>query len=366
MRPGAVALLAAVLMAGCSPFGSADDDDEPPPLGAQDVYSIGVDGSDRTNITRTPRISEWLLSRSPDGRRIAFIRSKPGYPHPGDLYVMNTDGREQRRLAPAAPGPDLYAPPAWSPDGRRIAVTNAVGCGDVVCAHQEIWVVDVASRSRRRLTRHGIQPSWSPDGRHIAYTHVTVGRSGCRRSCTNRDVEPVWHMNLMVARADGTGAARELLRGAWFPAWSPRGDLIAVAAGGLVVVSPDGSGRRIVTRDLGGPFAWSPDGTRLAFIGDLPPRIFVIGADGRGSTPLAEVGAGDELAWSPDGRRLAWLVFRGQRVGAPFPNRTEIVVAKPDGREAETITDEAFGTRIDAPIWSADGQRIYYAASRIE
>jgi Tol biopolymer transport system component len=356
MRPGVVALLAAVLLAGCSPFDSADDDDEPPPVGAQDIYSIGVDGSDRANMTRTPRISEWLLSPSPEGGRIAFIRSKPDYPHPGDLYVMNTDGREQRRLAPAAPGPDLYAPPAWSPDGRRIAVTNAVGCGDVVCAHQEIWIVDVASGSRRRLTRHGIQPSWSPDGRHIAYTHVTVGG----------EVEPVWHMKLMVARADGTGAARELLRGAWFPAWSPRGDLIAVASGGLVVVSPDGSGRRIVTRDLRGPFAWSPDGTRLAFIGDLPSRIFVIGADGRGSTPLAEVGAGDELAWSPDGRRLAWLVFRGQRVGAPDPNRTEIVVAIPDGREAETITDEAFGTRIDAPIWSADGQRIYYAARRIE
>lgn len=356
MRPGVVALLAALLLAGCSPFGSADDDDEPPPLGAQDVYSIGVDGSDRTNITRTPRVSEWLLSLSPDGGRIAFIRSRPGYPHPGDLYVMSTDGREQRRLASAAPGPDLYAPPAWSPDGRRIAVTNAVGCGQVVCTHQEIWVVDVASGSRRRLTRHGIQPSWSPDGRHIAYTHVTVGG----------DVEPVWHMKLMVARADGTGAARELLRSAWFPAWAPRGDLIAVTSGGLVVVSPDGSGRRIVTDDLAGPFAWSPDGTRFAFIGDLPSRIFVIGADGRGLTPLAEVGAGDELAWSPDGRRLAWLVFRGQRVGAQDPNRTEIVVARPDGGEAETITDEAFGTRIDSPIWSADGQRIYYTAMRLE
>jgi Tol biopolymer transport system component len=83
-------------------------------------------------------------------------------------------------------------------------------------------------------------------------------------------------------------------------------------------------------------------------------------------TPLAEVGAGDELAWSPDGRRLAWLAFRGQRVGAPDPNRTELVVGTPDGGEAETITDEAFGTRIDSPIWSADGQRIYYAAMRLE
>jgi Tol biopolymer transport system component len=346
-----VALLAAVLLAGCSPFGSADDDDEPTPVGAQDVYSIGVDGSGRTNITRTPRMSEWLLSRSPDGRRIAFIRSRPGYPHPGDLYVMSTDGRGQRRLAPAAPGPDLYAPPAWSPDGRRIAVTNAVGCGDVVCTHQEIWVVDVASGSRRRLTRHGIQPSWSPDRRHIAFTHVTVGG----------DVEPVWHMKLMVARADGTGAARELLRGAWYPAWSPRGDLIAVASGGLAVVSPDGSGRRIVTKELEAPFAWSPDGTRFAFIGDLPRKILVIGADGRGLKPLAAVGGGYELAWSPDGRRLAWLAFH-----YPGEARTEIVVGTPDGSEAETITDEAFGTRIDSPIWSADGQRIYYAARRIE
>jgi TolB protein len=356
MRPGVVALLAAVLLAGCSPFGSADDDDEPPPVGAQDIYSIGVDGSDRTNMTRTPRISEWLLSRSPDGGRIAFIRSKRGYPYPGDLYVMSTDGREQRRLAPAAPGPDLYYPPVWSPDGRRIAVTNAVGCNEFDCAHHDLWVVDVASGSRHRLAREGVHPSWSPDGRKIAYMHVTVGG----------DREPVWHTKLMIARADGTGAARELLRGAWSPAWSPRRDLIAFASGGrLAVVSPDGSGRRIVTEDLQGPVSWSPDGTRLALIGDLPPRIFVIGADGRGLTRLAEVGAGDELAWSPDGRRLAWLAFLG--TDAPGdPNRTEIVVVTPDGGEAKTITDEAFNTRIDSPIWSADGQRIYYAAMRIE
>jgi len=173
-------------------------------------------------------------------------------------------------------------------------------------------------------------------------------------------------MKLMVARADGTDATRELLPYAWFPAWSPRGDLIAVAERGLVVVSPDGSGRRVITKHVDGAFAWSRDGTRFAFIGDLPRRILVIGADGRGLTPLAEVGAGDALAWSPDGRRLAWLFFRGQRVGVPFPNRDEIVVATPDGGEAETITDEAFGTRIDSPIWSGDGQRIYYSAMRIE
>lgn len=49
---------------------------------------------------------------SPDGRKIAFVRE-------GDLYLMNSDGSEQRSLAP---GLDLgNTAPIWSPDGSKLA-----------------------------------------------------------------------------------------------------------------------------------------------------------------------------------------------------------------------------------------------------
>ena len=54
---------------------------------------------------------------SPDGRRIAFVKSTD---QDTQIYVMNADGRASRRLT-APPG--ASALPAWSPDGRKIALS---------------------------------------------------------------------------------------------------------------------------------------------------------------------------------------------------------------------------------------------------
>ena len=55
---------------------------------------------------------------SPDGRQIAFVRSY-------DIWVMNADGSEQRRLASGA----ARDRSSWSPDGRTIAFDRRVGRG---------------------------------------------------------------------------------------------------------------------------------------------------------------------------------------------------------------------------------------------
>ena len=54
-------------------------------------------------------------SWSPDGQRIAFDSNRDG---DWELYVMNADGSEVRKLT-QNDGSDYY--PAWSPDGQRIA-----------------------------------------------------------------------------------------------------------------------------------------------------------------------------------------------------------------------------------------------------
>jgi len=58
---------------------------------------------------------------SPDGSRIAFVMSPRGYltryAGDGDIYVMNADRTDIRRLTD---GLDASSP-AWSPDGSRIA-----------------------------------------------------------------------------------------------------------------------------------------------------------------------------------------------------------------------------------------------------
>jgi Tol biopolymer transport system component len=106
-------------------------------------------------------------SFSPDGRRIVFTsRRDRDY----EIYVMNADGSEQRRLTHSR-GIDMN--PVFSPDGRRIAYTsNRDG-------NYEIYVMDADGRNPQRVTRHPERsdfPCWHPDGKHVVFVGERNGR----------------------------------------------------------------------------------------------------------------------------------------------------------------------------------------------
>ncbi|MBS1664317.1 MAG: S9 family peptidase [Bacteroidetes bacterium] len=80
------------------------------------------------------------------------------------------------------------------------------------------------------------------------------------------------------------------------------------------MVAPLGGGDGIE----GNSVRWSPDGSRLAYLGSLPggtPGVIVIGKDGSGAQKVADYQTsnhpwpmvGNRLAWSPDGQRLAFV-----------------------------------------------------------
>ena len=83
---------------------------------------------------------------SPDGRRIAFTvqhdnpRIRRSFL---DLYVMNADGGDERRLSAGARS-DMH--PAWSPDGRRLAFQRLHD------KHWQIYVMDADGTRQTRLT----------------------------------------------------------------------------------------------------------------------------------------------------------------------------------------------------------------------
>jgi len=100
------------------------------------------------------------------------------------------------------------------------------------------------------------------------------------------------------------------------------------AVDALAVTNPDGSGRQNVgTYECAAPrsacgvysFAWSADGTRLAYLAGHPPglsaptslALYVVDANGNNPRELASCGdcaglnADSSIAWSPDGSRIA-------------------------------------------------------------
>jgi len=81
------------------------------------------------------------ISWAPDGQRIAFLRTRISPTLSSQLFVANADGGQERVLASqrdSAPWISLVAPwrpsipPAWSLDGRLIALATADSMGPIV------------------------------------------------------------------------------------------------------------------------------------------------------------------------------------------------------------------------------------------
>lgn len=180
-----------------------------------DIYVIGADGSNETNLTRSPLAFEFLPAWSPDGGRIAYTNVQPVFTFDGkvsassDIFVMNSSGGNQRQLFPAETLIDsriYYFAPSWSPSGARVAFTG-VDVPSVnpssTSVQSRIYIVNADGTNKRTLsvvspTRplagYDALPSWSPDGTKITFTGATFGAYARREAAD---------VGVFVVNADG-------------------------------------------------------------------------------------------------------------------------------------------------------------------
>jgi Tol biopolymer transport system component len=271
------------------------------PFLPSNLFVIQPDGSGLRQLSH----DDWRrnsLAWSPDGARIAYIRTAGEFP-PSNIFVSDADGRHTQKLTTQT---EQYENgPAWSPDGRTIAFARGGSNGPY-----EIYVMDAEGGNVRRLTNSGgnhLDPSWSPEGDRIVFIATPAANSGLTH---------VFEMN-----ADGAGIHRLTHGPRWesLPAWSPDGSAIAFVVRGLddnppdqlVLITPSGSGARTIYRCVAGcaiqSVAWSPDGTELLMTlgeasgGDPPTwRLVRLRRDGSG---LREIDTGSVnpccATWQP-------------------------------------------------------------------
>jgi len=179
------------------------------------IYTIRPDGSGRRLIATGP-FAAFSPTWSPDGERLAFSTGESplqrllgeSISYRSAIYVVDLAGRHARRVATGAL-------PNWSPDGKTIAY-SAPGCEGIPNDTGRIRLVTPTGRDVTPPAapcdgigpaRHPV-PAWSPDGRQIA---IAAGGALYLMNADGTDLHRL--------RQSPTGSG---LGGVVRPAWRPR------------------------------------------------------------------------------------------------------------------------------------------------
>ena len=268
-----------------------------------EICTMAPDGTGRMQLTHN-RAADYDPVWSPDGAQIAFVSDREGG---SDLYVMNMDGSQQRRVAHVG----AAAHQAWSADSKRIAFLEATDYDYV------LTVLDMTIGRERQLVKGQVHfPIWSPDSKTIAFIAGYLHQDKCE-------------VHIITADAGDEGTL-PITSACQRPAWSPDGTHLAfvgpqaeLGKNVLYVLNLQTLETLALTKGgeaIGDGLVWSPKGDRVFY----PTRgeIFAAKADGSGWNQITSLDGllmsffGEQnLTLSPDGRQIAFM--RGEGARAP-------------------------------------------------
>ena len=278
-------------------------------------------------------------SWSPDVKTVVYQKALPGEPN-RMTAAFNRD-----------PAFDLYLTgsfPAYSPAGDKIVISPG---------RNGMTIMDADGTNSRILLdspgKVAVFPSWSPDGKYIAFA---LGGFFAR---------PVEPGQLAMIRPDGSDL-RMLTKGeasSGFPSFSPDGKrlvyrVMGKGEQGLRLMSLEDGKVTTLTTEYDTFPAWSPRGDLIAFTSfrDHDYEMYTIRPDGSALKKLTNTHGNDAHGvWSSDGK---WIVFSSSRMGwkdeallydrGPQPYG-ELFAMREDGSGARQLTDNQWEDA--TPAW---------------
>jgi len=223
---------------------------------------------------------------SSDGQWLAYVSFED---HVSAIYVQELRSGQRQRVSARA---GVNGAPAWSPDGKRLALTLSGSGGNL-----DIFVLDLASQQLVRITDDpaiDTEAAWSADGSQLYFTSDRSGGPQVYRTdvATRGRVQRVTFGSSYNAR----------------PRLSPDGRSLAF-------VSRDGSDYRIAVQDLGNGSvrllthgsldespAFAPNGMSILYAGRVNGRgtLATVSVDGLVTQRLkSDRGEVREPVWGP-------------------------------------------------------------------